>query len=98
MGTTQHEPFDPVNSLDEANAVAYNGDMVLRIQPPAPGATQYFWFDGEAWQFQKCGHSTARTVSAELVRERVKKAIPKNDRAGGGGVRAVEKERVGRYA
>jgi len=98
MGTTQHQPGDPVNSLDEANAVAYDGDMVLRIQPPAPGATQYYWFDGETWVFQKCGQSTKHRVSTDTVRERIKKAIPKNDRAGGGGVKAVDKERVGRYA
>jgi len=98
MGTTQLTPGDDVNSLDEANAAAYDGGMVLRIQPPAPGATRYYWFDGERWVFQKCGQSTKRQVSTETVRERVKKAIPKNDSAGGGGVKAVGKERVGEYA
>ncbi|QLH77435.1 hypothetical protein HZS55_09070 [Halosimplex rubrum] len=93
------QPGDTIASTDEANAAALDGDLALRVQPPAPSATQYYFADEQCgWQFQKCGHSRSRSVSVEFVRERVESAIARNDRPGGASIRAVERDVVGRYA
>lgn len=92
MATSDPEHFDDVNSLDEANTAVLDNDMALRIQPPAPKATRYYYVhDSKGWVRQKAGHDTARSVDVEAVRQAVTRAIPKTDTAGGGGVKAVDK-------
>jgi len=91
------EHMDDVNSLDEANAVVDVG-MALRVQPPAPGYTRYYFVDEGGWKLQKAGEGYATSPAVEHVRQTVERAIPKNDRAGGGGVKAVDKIEKDRYA
>lgn len=95
MATSDPQHFDGVNSLDEANAAVLDNGMALRIQPPAPKATQYYYVhDAKGWVRQKAGHDIPKSVDVDAVRRAVKRAIPKNGNAGGGGVRAVNKEEI----
>ena len=87
-----------INSLDDANHATLEQDKALRIQPPAPGATRYYFTEGGAWRLQKCGHSVSKAVDVDAVRRAVRRAIPENDQPGGGGVRAVDKSGKDRYA
>ena len=91
------EHMDDVNSLDEANR-AVNAGMALRVQPPAPAYTRYYFVDGDGWMVQKAGEGYATSLAVEHVRQAVDRTIPRNDRAGGGGVKAVDKIEKDRYA
>jgi len=82
--------MDDVNSLDAANR-AVDAGMALRVQPPAPGYTRYYFVDEDGWKLQKAGEGYATSPAVEHVRQTVDRMIPKNDRAGGGGVKAVDK-------
>lgn len=86
------EHFDDIDSLDEANQAAIGQGMAIRIQPPAPKATQYYFVDGPDWKRQTAGHKVAVMIS--VPRETVKSAIEENDQAGGGGAKAVSPETV----
>ncbi|WP_435180979.1 hypothetical protein [Halorussus sp. AFM4] len=91
-------PSEHISSLDEANHSVFDQDKALRIQPPAPAPTQYYFHEDGEWRLQKCGQSHSSSVDVEVVRKAVKRAIPKNNQAGGGGVRAVEKSKKDKYA
>lgn len=91
-------PSDHVSTLGEANHAVFEQDKALRIQPPAPAPTRYYFLEDGEWHLQKCGHAHSSSVDVETVREAVKRAIPENDLAGGGGVRAVEKSQKDEYA
>lgn len=99
LTTKSHiEHFDDVDSLDEANQAAIDQGMALRIQPPAPAATRYYYHENGQWYRQKCGHSHASTVDVEAARQAVKRAMKRNDSKGGGGVKAVKKSLKDKYA
>lgn len=83
--------LDQVNSLKEANEAIQSG-MLLRVQPPAPGATRYYGVNGEGWVYKKAGHNVWHQSSTEAVRMAAKRALD-----GSSGVHclhAVESERV----
>lgn len=67
--------FEPINSLDEANQVAINQEMAIRVQPNAPEATEFFFVENDEWNKQVCGHRVTSTVSADSVRTAVQDAI-----------------------
>ena len=92
------EPGEYLNSLDAANAAVFDNNLALRIQPPAPGATRYYYQGEGGWTFRKCGQSCERAVSAEQVREACERAMRANGRSGGGGLTAMSKDKIGRYA
>lgn len=87
---------DTIDSLDEANEAAIEQDMALRVQPPAPQATLFFFAENGHWKRYVHGHTRATTVGAETVRDSVQNAIPENGRLGGGGVKAVNKAEADR--
>jgi hypothetical protein len=90
--------FGTIGTLDDANEAVLDRGMALRVQPRAPAPTRFYFVEDGKWKLQKCGHSHASTVGVEHVRDVVSRHIPKNDRAGGGGVRAVDRDEVERYA
>lgn len=93
--TTTVEHFSEINSTDEANEAVFSNNMALRIQPPAPAATLYYFIhEKKGWVRKKAGLDTVVSVDVDTVRSAVKRAIPKNDRMDGGGVRAVEKTKM----
>lgn len=95
MATSEPQHFDDVSSLDEANTAVLDNGMALRVQPPAPGATEYYYVhESEGWVRQKAGHNIPDAIGVDAARSTIKRAIPKNDRAGGGGVKAVGKEAI----
>jgi len=89
---------DSISTLGETNTAVLEQDKALRIQPPAPAPTHYYFQEEGEWHLQKCGRAHASSVSVETVRNAVKRAIPKNERPGGGGVQAVDKSRKDKYA
>lgn len=88
------EPGDTITTLDEANQAAIRQDMAIRVQPPAPQPTEYYFYDAktDAWKRQKCGHSVAATMRVDGVRERLSDAIER------GQARVVTMGRVEKYA
>jgi hypothetical protein len=95
---TQIGHFDTINTLEDANQAALRQGMALRIQPPAPGATRYYFTEDGAWKRQTEGHSHAVNVAVASVREAVRTSIPANDRSGGGGVKAVDTSQINKYS
>jgi len=92
-------PGDDITSKDDANAAVFDHGLALRVQPPAPNATEYYYVhETKGWVRQKCGHKHPTALSVSAVRETVDRAIGKNDAPGGGGITAVEMERVEEYA
>lgn len=87
-----------IQSLDDANEAVLDNDQALRVQPPAPGATTYYFTENGKWKRQKAGHSTATSIDVENVRETVKRAIQRNESSAVNVLRAVDKERVEEYA
>ncbi|WP_135666782.1 hypothetical protein [Halorhabdus rudnickae] len=85
-----------IDSLEEANEATLENGQALRIQPPAPGATRYYWVEDGEWRFKKCGHNYSNSVDVETVGERLERNIPKNDMPGGG-VLAVSMVEVHRH-
>lgn len=95
MATNAPEHYDDVTSLDEANVAVLDNGMALRVQPPAPNPTEYYYtHDTKGWVRRKAGHEIPTSVDVDAVRRTIKRAIPKNDNAGGGGVKAVDKEEI----
>jgi hypothetical protein len=92
-------PGDDITSRDDANEAVINEGLALRVQPPAPNPTEYYYqHRAKGWVRHLCGQSTARSVDIDTVRRTVDNAIPKNDAPGGGGITAVDMERVEEYA
>jgi len=92
-------PGDEITSRDDANDAVLNEGLALRVQPPAPNPTEYYYkHRAKGWVRHKCGHSVARSVDVDVVRRTVDNAIPKNDAPGGGGIKAVSMDRVEDYA
>lgn len=94
-GGTGH--FDDISSLDEANEAVFEQNMALRIQPRAPSVTRFYFIDS-GWKRQKAGQEYSVDVNVETVRKTVKRHLSKNGQSGGGGVKAVDKEELGKYA
>ena len=95
MNATTPTHFDDVDTIDDANTAVLDNDMALRVQPPAPRATEYYYVhESKGWVRQKAGHDIPSPIDVEAVRRAVKQAIPKNDSLGGGGVKAVDKEEI----
>jgi hypothetical protein len=93
------KPGDEITSRDDANRAVLNEGLALRYQPPAPNPTEYYYqHRAKGWVRQKCGHSLATSVDVDTVRATVDNGIAKNDAPGGGGIKAVEMERVEEYA
>lgn len=70
--------WETITSLDEANE-AVNDDKALRVQPPAPNATQYYWIEDNAWRYAKAGWDRAQATNAEDVRPKIKRQIERQD-------------------
>ena len=81
-----------IDSFEEANKIVFE-DNVLRVQPPAPKPTEYYYIE-EGWTRKIAGQEITENVSVEKVRREVMKAMKNNDKSGGGGVRAVEKSEM----
>lgn len=84
--------FDDISTLHEANQVAIKQGMAIRVQPPAPRATEYFFVENGEWKRQLCGHDIASTVPAEKVRTAVQNAVDSQN------AKAVNKSNVKKYA
>ena len=69
---------DTITSLDAAND-AVNDDKALRVQPPAPNATRYYWIEDGAWRHAKAGWGRAQATNAEDVRPKIKRQIERQD-------------------
>jgi hypothetical protein len=86
----------PITSLNEANEATRERGEVIRIQPPAPGATRYYWIEDGAWRFAKAGWDTARATDADSVRPAVESQIDlQAGRERDDLVTAVDRDRVG---
>lgn len=93
-GDDDIEHFDDITSTDEANQAAIEQGMAIRIQPPAPKATTFYFVEGDSWKRQLAGQKVSTGVRFEHVRATVKSAIQENDQSGGGGAKAVSPETV----
>jgi hypothetical protein len=78
-----------IESLEDANDAVLNRGEVLRIQPPAPGATTYFTVTEQGWSTRKAGHEHWRSVDVDAVRTAVKRAIARNKQSSVDVCRAV---------
>jgi len=86
---------ETIRTLDDAN-VAVNDEKALRVQPPAPGATRYYWIENGAWRFAKAGWNTAQATNADNVRPKIKRQIERQEgRDRNDLLTAVPRERVG---
>jgi len=93
------EAGDEITSRDDANRAVLNEGLALRVQPPAPNPTEYYYkHRAKGWVRHLCGQSVARSVGVDVVRRTVDNAIPQNDAPGGGGITAVSMDRVEEYA
>jgi hypothetical protein len=91
--------MNTITSLDESNAATHERGKAIRIQPPAPGATRYYWIEGGAWRFAKAGWDTARATDADSVRPEVESQIDlQAGRERDDLVTAVDRDRVGATA
>jgi len=91
--------MNTITSLDEANEAVRERGEAIRIQPPAPGATRYYWIEGGAWRFAKAGWDTARATGNDSVRPTVESYIDlQAGRERDDLVTAVDRDRVGAEA
>jgi hypothetical protein len=89
----------PITSLDDANTATREEGAAIRIQPPAPNATRYYWLEDGAWRFAKAGWNTARATDADSVRPEVKRHIERQSRRERNDlITAVDRDRVGAEA
>jgi len=89
---------EPLSSKDEANEAVLEQGNALRLQPPAPNPTEYYYTENGKWKKHVSGHKHNTTVDVEYVREKVSYGLGKNNSDGVDCLHAVDMERVTEYA
>lgn len=70
--------MNTITSLDGANEAVNNG-KAIRVQPPAPNATRYYWIEDNAWRYAKAGWNRAQATNAEDVRPKIKRQLERQE-------------------
>jgi len=86
--------MNTLNSKDAANEAVLEGNKAIRVQPPAPNPTEYYYTKRGSWVKQLAGQDTTTSVDVDTVRQKVKYGVGKNESEGVDCLHAVAMDEV----